>query len=945
MTSRNDLVSKLLALAFFCVACGDASFSPLNTNETPLRLPDTTDRSATQSETVFERSPVAPEELNYRMMQTGGPRVTPFMAGHIGVGLYYVGLQDQHERDVARLSVEIGLNWHVQNSANARLSFSYHEESLDEASDPAPDHDWIRENLGADMSLILYVEAGNGRANVPFNGASFGTIYYDGYWGFFDDQQRIEYLSRVTAHEVAHMFEATDQYRRRPTLRYGYLQMINGNAVINDLRGLFGGAGENQPDLMHNQWAIGPFTAGQVGWLDSDHDGIIDVLDTYSLAQIDGIEPSLSLHGGSTGIFEIRGTAQDQPRPRHNYGPQPVTINRVRAIQYRIISAGGTSPWVTHDQRYDEAAIAFAIPTPPLVDGEYQFEVRALNSVGNVQLNPAQQPLIVVGSPVSNGPPLASITPSPDYGSVQTRFAFAAGDGWDPDGDSNALTYQWDFDSDSEWDAIGPVVEWQFLSAGVHRVLVRVTDQAGRTWDESVEVSVTDQPSSPVATFSVDRTASHGDRFFARFVFDPTGSWDPDTEAGDLLGRWDFDGDQIWDTPQGPLEALSHTYSVDQYSKRWLVTLEVSDGSDVSSRSMVYTRAVEAFPYNHAPRIESVESAQNEPRLTAVVTHDDQEASWDGYLAHRWDFEGDGVPDTPFSLANSVLLPDSRYISTATLEVRDPFNAFDHWPPLGQRSPNQEIAAGLADDVADYVRVAPHVLLSGALGPDGEMVSQLWEQELLPGCSPFESGEECSQAPNAFATIGASTFVDWIEVELRDSEDPTIVVARRGTFVFTDGTVRDDPRAQSVFFPETPPGNYYVALQHRNHLGVMTSEPVALGTDALSIDFTDPTIPTYGSNAQRELGAYSALWAGDANDDGRVDYAGPDSDAAEVYDAVADSQAGSITLSVVDVYSDSDLNLSGTITMSGAGNDRALIFNNVFAHPAGNGFIEEQIPE
>ena len=64
-----------------------------------------------------------------------------------------------------------------------------------------------------------------------------------------------------------------------------------------------------------------------------------------------------------------------------------------------------------------------------------------------------------------------------------------------------------------------------------------------------------------------------------------------------------------------------------------------------------------------------------------------------------------------------------------------------------------------------------------------------------------------------------------------------------------------------------PNGNYLLAISHRNHLSVMSAS-VALDTACKVVDFSDGSIPTYGTNAQTTFGmpaGVSAMWSGDGN--------------------------------------------------------------------------------
>ncbi|MBK7271449.1 MAG: hypothetical protein IPI07_18720 [Flavobacteriales bacterium] len=58
-------------------------------------------------------------------------------------------------------------------------------------------------------------------------------------------------------------------------------------------------------------------------------------------------------------------------------------------------------------------------------------------------------------------------------------------------------------------------------------------------------------------------------------------------------------------------------------------------------------------------------------------------------------------------------------------------------------------------------------------------------------------------------------IVDWLVVELREPNAPSTVLASRSALVHRDGDVVD-PMVSHLRPSMRPPGNYRVALRHRN---------------------------------------------------------------------------------------------------------------------------------
>ncbi|MBT8270574.1 MAG: hemagglutinin protein, partial [Bacteroidia bacterium] len=134
---------------------------------------------------------------------------------------------------------------------------------------------------------------------------------------------------------------------------------------------------------------------------------------------------------------------------------------------------------------------------------------------------------------------------------------------------------------------------------------------------------------------------------------------------------------------------------------------------------------------------------------------------------------------------------------------------------------------------------------------------------------------------------------------------------------------------------------YYLAVQHRNHLGVMNAIPAQLSeSGATVLDFTQLGFNTFGSNSRVQLPSGNmALWAGDANTNKSIRFSGSNNDTNVVKDYILADPVNffnSATFSSTG-YLDIDINMDGIGRFSGAGNDSNLIKDNVLAHP-GNGF-------
>ena len=91
------------------------------------------------------------------------------------------------------------------------------------------------------------------------------------------------------------------------------------------------------------------------------------------------------------------------------------------------------------------------------------------------------------------------------------------------------------------------------------------------------------------------------------------------------------------------------------------------------------------------------------------------------------------------------------------------------------------------------------------------------------------------------SVAGSNAIVDWVFLEVRDGIDNNTVVATKYALVQRDGDVVSCIDGVSpVYLSCVCPGNYYVSIKHRNHLGVMTAATMSLSATTSSYDFSDP---------------------------------------------------------------------------------------------------------
>jgi hypothetical protein len=225
------------------------------------------------------------------------------------------------------------------------------------------------------------------------------------------------------------------------------------------------------------------------------------------------------------------------------------------------------------------------------------------------------------------------------------------------------------------------------------------------------------------------------------------------------------------------------------------------------------------------------------------------------------------------------------------------------------------------------------------------MHDSLRRQGLLPLSEPYTGlgfaitgGGGETTTLGTLAVTGNNAIVDWVLVELRSASTPTSVVRSQCALVQRDGDVVATNGTSALSLPVTA-GNYHVSIRHRNHLGAMTANPVALSGTTTAVDLTLASTGTFGSQAQTSGGGRSLLWRGNAVVNNRLLYVGAGNDR----DAILVRVGGTTPNNVASGYFVEDVNMDGVVRYVGSNNDRDPILVNV-GSTTPNAIRQEQLP-
>ena len=323
---------------------------------------------------------------------------------------------------------------------------------------------------------------------------------------------------------------------------------------------------------------------------------------------------------------------------------------------------------------------------------------------------------------------------------------------------------------------------------------------------------------------------------------------------------------------------------------------------------------------------------------------------------------------TPIAVngTSTITLTVNSFVSKTYTNTASVFGGND---PVAVNFANARSSNTVTTVVGDQVvRVNARVFLYGAYNvATGLMTDDLRVANRIPLTQPYSlpaysdinyMGNE-TVTPTVLTVTGANAIVDWVVVELRDWANPSVLVARKAALLQRDGDIVETDGVTTVAIPGISAGDYFVAVRHRNHLGVMTQNPMALSTTALRVDFTTISTPTFRLSGdfasafpQIEVSTtLTAMWAGNTTRDGRVIFQGTANDVNPVFSRVlSDPSNTSLLNNFISIgYERSDVNMDGRTVYQGSGNEVNFLFSEVLTHPENlsllnNFIIYQQLP-
>jgi len=252
----------------------------------------------------------------------------------------------------------------------------------------------LRDAHDTDWAFAVFLADSSADADGEFADGYFAYAYVNGPYvqmTYDNDNWTIAWMDSVLAHEAGHIFGAGDEYCSPgysccdPNEYYGYLDIQNANCKQDPIC------------LMNdNSWAVCTVSGEQLGWRDTDSDGIPDILDVPPTVSLNTYSPDPTTDGTPT--FSGSASVGYCPNNNSNYPGPDVTLNRIANVQYRI-DGGAWQDCTAADGAFDEGTEAYTFTTALLSEGTYTFEVRAIDTSGNTSPTPYPSDTLTLAPP------------------------------------------------------------------------------------------------------------------------------------------------------------------------------------------------------------------------------------------------------------------------------------------------------------------------------------------------------------------------------------------------------------------------------------------------------------------------------------------------------------------------------------------------------------------
>ncbi len=326
------------------------------------------------------------------------------------------------------------------------------------------------------------------------------------------------------------------------------------------------------------------------------------------------------------------------------------------------------------------------------------------------------------------------------------------------------------------------------------------------------------------------------------------------------------DGIQIW--------ALGHKLQFQVLSSHIAGLAEVSAYS-VSGSANAVTQIY--FYDTIPPAAPSIIDGAGGNTIADISWHPNTEADLAGYKLY---FDTDTL--LPLDGIHTVYGEPSPIITgiDTTMKVYGLFNDSTYYFAVSavDVSGNESPLSAFISATPGYTLLALKVLLEGSFYAQDSMKTTLNDANQIPLSQPYINAPWFYSGSESVFVIPNNDIVDWVLIELRETEGdsatatPDKVIARKAAFLLKDGSIVERDGINPLSIDITISKNLYIVIWHRNHLGIMSANPLIEIDGIYNYDFSASETHTYGGlNSVKELapGKWGMI-AADGNADGII---------------------------------------------------------------------------
>ena len=337
------------------------------------------------------------------------------------------------------------------------------------------------------------------------------------------------------------------------------------------------------------------------------------------------------------------------------------------------------------------------------------------------------------------------------------------------------------------------------------------------------------------------------------------------------------------------------------------------------------------------------------------LAHPNLYSETDAFISRYWQLEANNITNYRATLTGTYVDTDINGVEGNIVGANH--NGTD-WKFVNAsvNTVNNTVTGNISDNGIDFTGMnfygkmaSIKAYLHGAYDAGGILTTNLNSAGLLPLNSPYGTGE-------TVAAIPSGDITDWIKIELRDPANPSTILKTYSKFIKNNGEIVELDGSSTPRFIDAPI-SAFIAIRHRNHLGIRTTSALDLiSTPYQTHDFTTASSQAFGTDPMKEVeSGIWAMWGGNANGDQYirakqtfVPPSGP-----TIYsdrDYILNTVLGGDNNAQEDIYDPGDTNMDGhvrakQIFIPGTGtiySDRDFILNKVLLGNT-NGQKDEQL--